>query len=213
MDGLNIPDANDSYWGGGDFDTQGSQVSDGYSTEALSAITTTASTLMNLAAKKSEMDFKNKQVIGAMKGEAAEYEFMASVADQQMEEVDRMVGDKMTAVGLKRLKDTARLKAAAAMSGTAGGSTNSVINEAAMIEQMDKAVLVAMGRQQKRAIGRKLEARRISTDNRLINLENGIMSPMGAGLSMIDAGLQGFQKGYQMLPRSERRKYFGYQEK
>ena len=181
-----------------------------YTASVISAIGTVASTLISVAAKKDAMEQKTKEITVAMKATVEEYEFMASVNEQQMDAVERVVGDKMSETGLKRLKDKASLRAAAAMSGTVGGTTNAVIQEASIIEMMDNAVIIANGRQQKAALSQKIQGQYISAQNRINNLAAGIQSSTGAGLQMIDAGLQGFSKAYMALPASERRKYFGY---
>ncbi len=189
--------------------TQASSSAAGYSGAAISAVATVGTTLMSLAAKKDAIEHKNKEISSAMDATMKEYEFMASVNEQQMDAIDRVVGDKMTATGLERLKNKASLRASAAMTGTSGGSTESVIQEAAIIEMLDNAVVVAQGRQQKLALSQKLQGQYMSAMNRLDNLAAGMMSSSGAGFAMIDAGLSGFTKGYMMLPASERRKYFG----
>ena len=182
----------------------------GYGATAISAIGTVASTLISVAAKKDAMKQQTKEITASMKATVQEYEFMASVNEQQMDAVDRVVGNKMSETGLKRLKDKASLRAAAAMSGTVGGTTNAVIQEASIIEMMDNAVIIANGRQEKAALGQKIQGQYLSAQNRINNLAAGIQSSTGAGLQMIDAGLQGFSKAYMSLPASERRKYFGY---
>lgn len=190
---------------GGNYNT-----SAGYGATAIRAIGTVASTLISVAAKKDAMKQQTKEITASMKATVQEYEFMASVNEQQMDAVDRVVGDKMSETGLKRLKDKASLRAAAAMSGTVGGTTNAVIQEASIIEMMDNAVIIANGRQEKAALGQKIQGQYLSAQNRINNLAAGIQSSTGAGLQMIDAGLQGFSKAYMSLPASERRKYFGY---
>lgn len=181
-----------------------------YTASVIGAIGTVASTLISVAAKKDAMEQKTKEITVAMEATVKEYEFMASVNEQQMDAVERVVGDKMSETGLKRLKDKASLRAAAAMSGTVGGTTNAVIQEASIIEMMDNAVIIANGRQQKAALSQKIQGQYISAQNRINSLAAGIQSSTGAGLQMIDAGLQGFSKAYMALPASERRKYFGY---
>ena len=186
------------------------KASSNYYGAATSAIATIGSTLMQVAAKKDEIEHKNKEILTAMEGAVDTYEFQASIEQQQKDAVDRVVGDKMSENGLDRLKNKATLKASAAMTGTSGGTTANVVNEASIIEMMDNAVVVAQGRQQKANISRQLQADYISMQNRLRNLQAGMMSPTGVGMTMIDASLQGFTNAYKALPASEREKYFGY---
>lgn len=184
--------------------------SGGYGATAISAVGTVVSTLISVAAKKDAIEQKTKESLRAMDATVAEFEFMASVNDQQMQAVDTVVGDKMSQTGLERLKNKASLKAAAAMTGTSGGTTNAVVQEASIIEMMDNAVIVAQGRQQKTALSQKIQGQYMSAQNRLANLAAGITTPTGAAFGMIDAGVSGFTKGYMALSDSQRRNFFGY---
>ena len=180
-----------------------------YGASAISAVTTIATTFMKVAAEKDRQEQKTKEIMASMDATVEEYEFQSSVNEQQRDAVNRVVGDKMSVTGLERLKNKASLKASAAMTGTSGGTTNAVIQEASIIEMMDNAVIVAQGRAQKTQLRQQLQGQYISAQNKLNNLAAGMQSPTSAGLGMIDAGLQGFTQGYMMLPPSERRKYFG----
>ena len=181
-----------------------------YGIAAASVITTITSTLLSVAAKKDAMEQKTKEITAAMDGTVEEFDFMASVNEQQMAAVERVVGDKMSKTGLDRLKNKASLRASAAMTGVAGGTNENVIQEASIIEMMDNAVIVAQGRQEKTQLTQKIQGQYISAQNRLNNLAAGIQSSSGASLAMIDAGLSGFTKGYMMLPKSEREKFFSF---
>ncbi len=180
-----------------------------YGASAVSAVATIGTTLLQVAAEKDRQEQKTKEIGAAMTATVEEYEFQASVNQQQMDAVNRVVGDKMSVTGLERLKNKASLKASAAMTGTSGGTTDSVIQEASIIEMMDNAVIVAQGRAQKTQLSQQIQGQAISARNRLNNLAASMQSPTSSALGMIDAGLQGFTQGYMMLPASERRKYFG----
>ncbi len=180
-----------------------------YGASAISAVATIGSTLMQTLAKKDAMDQRTREIGSAMTATVEEYEFQASINQQQMDAVDRVVGDKMSKTGLEALKNKASLRASAAMTGTSGGTTENAIQEASIIEMMDNAVIVAQGREQKNQLSQRIQGQYLAAQNRLGNLAAGIQSPTSAGIGMIDAGLQGFTQGYMMLPVSERRKYFG----
>jgi len=177
---------------------------------AIGAVTTIASTLLSVAAKKDAMEQRTKEIVSSMDATVEEFDFMASVNEQQMAAVERVVGDKMSKTGLDRLKNKASLRASAAMTGVAGGTNENVIQEASIIEMMDNAVIVAQGRQQKTQLTQKIQGQYMSAQNRLNNLAAGIQSSSGAAFAMIDAGLSGFTKGYMMLPKSEREKFFSF---
>ena len=181
-----------------------------YASSAISAATVVATTVLNTQAKIRDIEAKTEQIGIAMEGAVNENIAMANISNQQMQAVDRTVGDMMTQTGINRMKAEARLRAGSAETGTSGGTTAIATTEARMMEQLDNAVIIARGRAEKTSIMNRQDMANLSTSNRLKYMASGLASPTSAGLSTLSAGIGGFTAGYNMLSASEREKFFSY---
>jgi len=139
------------------------------------------------------------------------YELQQTKNKEQIENINSVLGDKLSERGLKAMKEASLLKTAAAETGTTGGSTNEAIREAFINENMDKANIISQAKQQTRNILIGMETTDLSVRNQIdsILLGGAIQIETDPLLAGISGGLSVFTDMLNMLPQSERTKIFG----
>jgi hypothetical protein len=130
---------------------------------------------------------------------------------ENISNINQVLGNKLSERGLNAMKEASLLKAAAAETGTSGGTTDLAIKEAFINENMDKANIVASARQQQKSIYASMGIQALALNNQIDStlLGGGVSvntNPLFAGLS---GGLSNITNTLSMLPDSEKSQIFG----
>lgn len=130
---------------------------------------------------------------------------------EQIDNINHVLGDKLSERGLNAMKEASLLKTAAAETGTTGGTTSLAIKEAFINENMDKANIVASARQQKRSLFIGMDIAEVDIQNQIdsILLGGGINIGTDPLVAAIAGGLGGITDVLGMIPMSERVEAFG----
>jgi len=130
---------------------------------------------------------------------------------ENIENINHVLGDKLSERGLNALKEASLLKAAAAETGTTGGTTDFAIKEAFINENMDKANIVATARQQTRNILTTMDIQHVGIQNQIDStlLGGGVAIGTDPLLAGIAGGLGNITQTLNLIPMSERTSFFG----
>ena len=169
------------------------------SASAVSSLLPALTGLLGIGAYSSQLESQTKAMKANMKSEIDSFKFNANVIEEQLIEVDRAVGDKMTERGVTQMQRRARAIAGGAETGTSGGTQDLVINDEFMQQSLDDMVIIQEGRRSTTGMLRNLSAQSIGLNNRLTTIASGISSPSSAFLGTVNAGLSGFTSGLSML--------------
>ena len=126
-----------------------------------------------------------------------------------MNEMDRVMGDKLSASGLESLKREARLRASAAETGTSGGTTTVAVNEAYSEKLMRDSQIIRDSRIQKDSMRSSMVADILSFENQSESLISGIPSDLSNMLNVFGAGAQGFASGLNFLDSTGKQSALG----
>ena len=161
----------------------------------------------NLRSRR-DNDFRNSQSI------LKNFELEKQNSMENVNAINEALGDKLSERGLTAMKEASLLRAAAAETGTSGGTTDTAIQEAYMNEAMDRANMRAGARNQISGVYAQLanshNAKRDMIDSMLIGggvkvntnpLVAGIANGLNVGMTAID-----------MLPMKERAELIGVLE-
>ncbi|MDB4681392.1 hypothetical protein OAE88_00630 [bacterium] len=174
---------------------------------ALAGISLIGSGLSSMAAadarqEKSDADIENLGLQSAniqetIKLETDSYLQQYSILTEQDNELDVELGGMMSSRGLDALKAEARLRAGAAETGTSGGSTSQVVQNAFMEQALDNAVLLSTHKKSKRNVQRQRISNSVAFRNKTRALKNSIygINITGTGYSQISGIAEGFAAG------------------
>ncbi len=132
-----------------------------------------------------------------------------SMAYEQSLAVDETVGNMMSRNAIDAMKSEARLRVAAAGTGTGGGTTAQATMEARSIEMFDNAVLIGRASADKLNINRRLSMERLSNKNKNRYVASEIQNVFGA--SGAGAARQaGYAASYNTIPKSVKEGYLAH---
>lgn len=178
---------------------------------AISSVSNIASSVLETQAFKANLEASTNAAIQNVGNAVTSYEFQQVKNQEQISNINHVLGDKLSERGLNALKEAALLRTAAAETGTTGGTTDIAIKEAFINENMDKANIVANARQQRRNLLIGMDVAEIGIANRIdsILLGGGVNIGTDPLLSGIAGGLGGVTNVLGMIPVSERASAFG----
>jgi len=138
------------------------------------------------------------------------FEFAYTKNLETIDNINQVLGDKLSERSLTAIKEVSLLKAAAAETGTTGGTTDFAIQEAYLNEHFDKANIVSSAKQQKlgvlAAIGTQANETRMAIDTIL----SGGISYSGSSLvSSLHAGLNITNTNINYLTGEQKMEVFG----
>ena len=165
-------------------------------------------TLLGAGSQTLDIQNRSKAILQNMDSQIESFAWSQNVKKEQLQELDRAVGDKMTERGVQTLVTEARLRAGAAETGTAGGTTAGAVTDAYMQESLDMANLLRQGEVSQVSIFRQMQADRTGLDNRLTSLASGMQTTESAALSTLSAGLAGFNTGLNYLGTTDKESVF-----
>jgi len=179
-----------------------------------SAIQATSSVISGFQATdafKTELDAKTDAAIRNVGNAVTSFELQQVKNAEQIDNINHVLGDKLSERGLDAIKEESLLKTAAAETGTSGGTTNMAIKEAFINENMDKANIISSARQQTKSILTSMDMATLGIQHTIDStlLGGGVnigTSSIGAG---INSGLTTATQTLDMIPMSERSSAFG----
>jgi len=169
------------------------------------ALTSMLGVMGNVSAMKARTD----AMISNMESSATSLKFSQYAKKQQLEDLNRVVGDKLSASGLEALKAEGRLKAAAAETGSYGTSVNDAIATADVNRLHRDAEILREADIAKANKLSELVSERLSFNNQLDSMVSGQPSTTGAFLSALNTSVGGLQTGLNFLNTSQKEKFFG----
>ena len=179
--------------GGGLTSSQGA----GLAGMGISALGSIMSSMAETEAFKDKMEAITQAKIATMKQAVTSYEFEQVKNAEQIQELDEVLGDKLSQRALQGIKNQARLKAAAAETGTSGGTTDDAIMEAFMVEHFDRANMISSSKQRKRSVMRSMEAAGVRLGKELQGITSGgtqitsnsLLAGASSGVDILMSGL------------------------
>ena len=193
--------------------TEGGNVDQGYFDKpskgnSLAPYLTTATTLLGVLGTSHDIDQANKALMENLGNQAESLEIKQGQKAQQLDDLDRILGDQLSASGLEAMKRESRLKAASAETGATGTSNQ----EAIMTAEMDKlhrdAVLLRTADVKKANTQSQMVADRLNFENTTESMLTGQQSALSAGLETASSALRGFNQGLLYLNASQKEQLF-----
>jgi hypothetical protein len=160
---------------------------------------------------KAELDSRTNAAIQNVGNAVTSFELQQVKNAEQINNINHILGDKLSERGLIAMKEEALLKTAAAETGTSGGTTAMAIKEAFITENMDKANIVATGRQQMRNVFMSMDMAEVGIQNQIDStlLGGGVSIGTNSIAAGIAGGLNVATQTLNMIPMSERSRAFG----
>ena len=155
---------------------------------------------------KAQLNASTEAAIQNVGNAVTSFELQQVKNKEQIENINNVLGDKLSERGLNAMKEASLLKTAAAETCTTGGTTTTAIKEAFVNENMDKANIVASARQQTRNLLVGMDIAEVSIQNQIdsVLLGGGVnigTDPLIAGIA---GGLGGITDILSAIPMSER---------
>jgi len=177
----------------------------------ISAISSVVGDQMATKAFKAELNARTNAAIQNVGNAVTSFELQQVKNKEQVENINHVLGDKLSERGLNAMKEASLLKAASAETGTSGGTTDMAVKEAFINENMDKANIVSSARQQRRNIFIGMDIAEVGIKNTIDStlLGGGVEIGTDPLLAGIAGGMGGVTDVLGMIPMSERVEAFG----
>lgn len=159
-----------------------------YTAASVSALGSIAHGFADTSSFKSQLNSILNAKIANMRLTTTNYELEQQFMSQQIEDINEVLGDKLSERSLQAIKNEAILKAAAAETGTSGGTTAIAVMEAKMAEQFDRGNIIADIKNQQKQIMRQMDVSTQRLKSDLAGLSSGIPT---VGKNSLVAGLAG----------------------
>jgi len=194
-----------------DISTQGGGSSYTPYAAGISAVSSVISNQLATRAFKAELNARTDAAIQNVGNAVTSFELQQVKTKENIDNINHVLGDKLSERGLNAMKEASLLRAAAAETGTAGGTTAMAIKEAFINENMDKANIVAVARGRRRNLMIGMDIAEVGIKNQIdsILLGGGVNIGTDPLLSGIAGGLSGVTDILGMIPASERVEAFG----
>lgn len=141
---------------------------------------------------------ENKAVISSIKREGASLISSIRQINFNREQLDRELGDILSASALETAKQMSTAKVIMSTSGTAGGTTKQVAKQAHMDAILREADIIAKARNQEIGLLGQALQKRIDFKNRAESYRSQIKSPLEATLGTLTAIVSGATGGASM---------------
>ena len=165
---------------------------------------------METQAFKAKLEAETDAAITNAGNAVTSYELQMAQSQEMIENINHVLGDKLSERGLTAIKEASLMKVASVESGTSGGTTEMAVKEAFINENFDKANIVSAGRDKLRNIYATMETSKLSTEHSIDSILLGgtrvDTNPLLAGVA---GGIGSFNQFLGMLPQSERASAFG----
>lgn len=176
----------------------------------ISTVSNVLSGMSATSAFKTQVNSRADASIASMKLALTSYELEQMKTAEQIDGLNHVLGDKLTARGLQAIQSRAMLKTAAAETGTAGGTTDIAVQEAFMAEHFDQANIIAESRNRQKALMTQMDLGTVRLQSDLDAMASGMpvmdSNPM---LTAIHGGLNVYTETLGMMPTQEKVDLFG----
>ena len=191
------------------FDSTGTVASGASSTglSGLSLFAPALTGLIGLSGNLSQLQANHDSAIRTMENDALSLKYSQNVKAQQLKDIDRIVGDKLSATGLEALKAESRLKAAAAETGGTGTTNQDAIATADVNRLHQDAVILRNADVAKANKLSELTAERLGFTIQNDALNAGIEE--GSVLSGLSSFVSNATTGLNFMTETQKEKFFG----
>ena len=176
----------------------------------ISTISTILSGAAATSAFKTQVNARADASIASMRLALTSYELEQMKTAEQIDGLNHVLGDKLTARGLQAIQNRAMLKTASAETGTVGGTTAIAVQEAFMAEHFDQANIIAESRNKQKALMTQMDLGTVRLQSDLDAMASGMpamdSNPM---LTAIHGGLNVFTETLGLMPTAEKVDLFG----
>ena len=180
----------------------------GASGSAFSAMSMASSitSLLGVGAQLADMDAENKAIQDSMESAIDASKFKMNQQTEQIQDLERITGDKLTASGLEELKAESRLKAGAAETGATMNAD--VATTTGMNKLHRDAVIQREGSIAVKNSMNAMTSERLNLDNQLTMMASRTASPLKGFLATMNAGISGFNNGLSYMSSADKQKLF-----
>jgi len=172
------------------------------------AYTSALTTIIGVMGTMADIEAKNEALMLNMANQAESQKYNQSVGEQQLDDLNRVLGDQLSASGLEAMKAESRIKAASAETGAVGTSNSEAIQSAKVNQLHQEAAIMRSYDVQKANKQQELVASRLNFENTLDSMISGQQSTLSAGLQTLNAGLSGNNVGLNLMGSASKEKYF-----
>lgn len=148
-------------------------------------------------AKSADIKARGTATRRAIESSARATKYSQFQDERQLERINEIMGDRLSASGMERMQREARLKAASAETG--GEPSYEVINTALVEENFRNAVIVRDATEQQVSTKMNMIAKELDFKFGAQNEIWGMQTPTSAGLQGFTNVLQGFQGGMNLF--------------
>ena len=184
-----------------------SAVNSGVGFSAMSMASSITS-LLGVGAQLADMDAENKAIQDSMNSAIDASKFKMNQQTEQIQDLERITGDKLTASGLEELKAESRLKAGAAETGATGTSNTEAVATSGMNKLHRDAVIQREGSIAVKNSMNAMTSERLNLDNQLTAMASRTASPLKGFLATMNAGISGFNNGLSYMSSADKQKLF-----
>jgi len=154
----------------------------------ISAISGAIQGQMETKAFKDKLSYDTNIAIQNVGNIMTSFELQQVQNKEQIENINHILGDKLSERSLNALKEASLLKTASVETGTSGGTTEMAVKEAFINENMDKANYVSAARQQTMNIMKTMDTALLGTQH---NIDSVLIGGASVGTDTALAGLAG----------------------
>jgi len=175
----------------------------------ISAVSSVYGSILQTQAFEAQIKADTEARIANIDNQLASYELNAYKLDEDYKLLDSMFADKVSERTLQGMKDFATMKAAAAETGTYGGSTAEAVGEAFVNEMFDVAIINQQRQSSLGGIMRKSETAKQNAVNSFKTLASGGMNvKANAMLAGVGTGVGVLGNMLSSMPESVRAEMF-----
>ena len=173
----------------------------------LSSITAVTS-LLSVGATLADMENENQAIKDSMESAVESSLYKQNLQGEQIRDLERITGDKLTASGLEELKAESRLKASAAETGATGTSNTEAVATSGMNKLHRDAVIQRDGEIAVKNAMNAMTSEALNLDNQLTMMASRTASPLKGFLATMNAGVSGFNNGLSYMSSADKQKLF-----
>ncbi len=179
----------------------------GLSTAGMIGATTSAiTTVLGVSTMLYDMDRQNEAIKDSMESAIEASKFKQNQQSEQVRDLERITGDKLTASGLEELKAESRLKAGQAET---GGTANADVATTTGMNKLHRdAVIRREGEVAVKNSMNAMTSEQLNLDNKLTMMASRTTSPLGGFLKTMNSGISGFNNGLAFMGTNEKQALF-----
>jgi len=165
--------------------------------------------LLGAGSAAADIKAQNKVILANIDSESKSMNFSLRQKNEQMKDLDRAVGDKLSENGFNAMVTEARLRTASAETGASGTVSQEVTASADVQRMHNDAIILRESDLAKQSLMTSSAAEILNFSNRATSIRSSQRSSASAGLNVLNAGIGGFTSGLSFLNTSQREDLFG----